>query len=173
MRSCCSRSNRGFGDGLVDLVLVSLPFRHLLSFPRLFPFNLSLPLPFALPLPFSLPLPLPLSLFGQQVAVVLQTVHVWQQQFSRLQRYHVFKIVVFVPGWKDIRMGVVGVKKDAGSRRRRGQGKVGGKGQRGANREDSVVRHPVPDIIVVVGVTWQGCGQTELLAIRNHEGQSF
>lgn len=46
---------------------------------------------------------------SQQVGIVLQAIHVWQQQLSGLQRQQVLQVVVVVPRGKDVWTGVAGM----------------------------------------------------------------
>lgn len=85
---CCCRCKDRFGVVLIYLFLLLLP--------------LPLPLPLLLPLP------------SQQVCVVLQTVHVRQQQLRRLQWDHVLQVIVLIPGGEDIWMGRLSVKGNVG-----------------------------------------------------------
>lgn len=80
----CCGYDGGFGIDPVDWILASDP--------------LSLSLPFS----------------GQQVGVVFQTVHVWQQQLRWFQGHHVLQVVVLVPRGKDIGMNRVCVQGNAG-----------------------------------------------------------
>lgn len=119
----------------------------------------------------SLPFPFSLSFSGKQVGVILQTVHVRQQQLSGLQWDHVLWIVVLVPGRKQVWLGRPGMQ--SYDRSGQGGGKAGDKGKSGTAGEGCVVRDPVSSLVIVVRLTRQGSGQGKLLPIRHHEGQSF
>ena len=142
MRVCVCGSGSGpdgrFRGGLVDSVQV---WRHRFSTSASVSFSLS----------FQLSVPLLLSLAGQEVGVVLQTVHVRQQQLCGFQGQHVLQVIVlFIPGR-------VGLGRAGGETALQGGCGDGGgweeRGERegGSRRKGDVVRIPVVGVIRLVG----------------------